>query len=387
MSDTEEKPKTEVVEDCSNSDVVTKYKSASEVVKVALQGVIDQTVAGKSVVEICKFGDTLIDQLSKNTFKSKKIDKGIAFPTCLSVNDVICHYSPLPSESIQLKAGDWVKIDLGCHIDGYIAVVAHTLIVGQEGEETPEPITGPAADVLMAAHQAVEVCKRLIKPGNKNNQVTEALEKIAETYGVKAVQGTVMHQMKRFVIDANKTIAQKHDPTNKVAEVEFEANEVYAIDVCFTTGLDKPVESEQRTTVFKRAVETQYRLKMKSSRYVISEVNKTCPTLPFSIRQFEDERQARMGVVECVKHGLIQAFPILKGREGDYIVHLKATILLLNSGQSIITGLDLPVDSIKSEKQVPEDITTILNEPLPVKKAKKKKKKTKKAAATAEEEE
>ena len=343
-----------------------------------------QAVAGKSVSELCKFGDAVLLQQCGTVYKSKKIEKGIAFPTCLSVNNVICHFSPLPAESIELKAGDWVKVDMGVHIDGYISVVAHTFIVGEEGQAAlTEPLTGPAADVLMAAHQAVEVCKRLIKPGNKNKQVTAALEKVIDSYGVKAVQGTLMHQMKRFIIDGSKMIAQKHDPLNKTAEAEFEANEVYAIDICFTTGLEKPVEAETRTTVFKRDVEKNYQLKMKASRNVLSEINKKCSTLPFSINILSDERQGRMGVVECVKHGLLQAYPVLKGRDGDFIVHLKGTILLLPSGQTVITGMDLPLDQIKSDKSVDEDTAAILAEPLPVKKPKKKKKKAK--AATTEE--
>ena len=125
------------------------------------------------------------------------------------------------------------------------------------------------------------------------------------------------------------------------------------------------------------------KLKMKASRNVLSEINKKCSTLPFSINILSDERQGRMGVVECVKHGLLQAYPVLKGRDGDFIVHLKGTILLLPSGQTVITGMDLPLDQIKSDKSVDEDTAAILAEPLPVKKPKKKKKKAK--AATTEE--
>ena len=52
---------------------------------------------------------------------------GIAFPCCISVNNCICHYSPLTHDAdTVLKAGDLAKIDLGAHIDGFIAVVAHT---------------------------------------------------------------------------------------------------------------------------------------------------------------------------------------------------------------------------------------------------------------------
>ena len=36
--------------------------------------------------------------------------------------------------------GDIVKMDLGCHIDGYIAVAAHTVIV-PENKDTPVDLT------------------------------------------------------------------------------------------------------------------------------------------------------------------------------------------------------------------------------------------------------
>ena len=39
-----------------------------------------------------------------------------------------------------LEEGDMVKIDMGAHIDGYIAVVAHTVVVGG-GVVTGEPVT------------------------------------------------------------------------------------------------------------------------------------------------------------------------------------------------------------------------------------------------------
>jgi hypothetical protein len=43
------------------------------------------------------------------------------------------------------------------------------------------------------------VALRLIKPGNTNQQVTAALAAVARAYDVNAVQGTLMHQMKRSV--------------------------------------------------------------------------------------------------------------------------------------------------------------------------------------------
>jgi methionine aminopeptidase len=63
------------------------------------------------------------------------MEKGMAFPTCISINEICGHYSPLISDAKEkeaeigiLKEGDVVKIDLGVHIDGYIALVGHTVV-------------------------------------------------------------------------------------------------------------------------------------------------------------------------------------------------------------------------------------------------------------------
>ena len=67
----------------------------------------------------------------------------------------------------RLQDGDMVKIDLGAHIDGFIAVVAHTVVVGSSKDNK---VKGRAADAIMAAHLASEAALRLVKPGNEVRQ-------------------------------------------------------------------------------------------------------------------------------------------------------------------------------------------------------------------------
>ena len=96
------------------------------------------------------------------------------------MNNVICHYTPLLSEpDTCLQDGDLVKMDLGAHIDGFIAVVAHTVVVGGG------LVTGPKADALMAAHLCSEAALRLVKPGNETYEITETVSKIAEAFECK----------------------------------------------------------------------------------------------------------------------------------------------------------------------------------------------------------
>lgn len=160
---------------------------------------LDQIAPGKTALELCKFGDQLVTLQAAKKFKSKKTLKGIAFPTCISVNEVVCHFSPLESEDpVELKAGDTVRVDIGVHMDGYIAQAATTTVVAAEGDS--EAKTGELADAIVGAHTALEIASRMVKPGVKNSEITAAITRVAEAYGVTPVQGTLSHELKRYVL-------------------------------------------------------------------------------------------------------------------------------------------------------------------------------------------
>jgi len=387
-SDEEEVEKLEEVTDLSNSDVCTKYQEAAKIVNLTLEGLVSQCVPGAKVVDLCQFGTTVMETAAKKLYTKKVngvlLDRGVAFPVCISVNDVVCNHSPLSSEEVEpLKVGDVVKMDLGCHLDGYIAVAAHTVVV-KDGDSPPEP-SDALGNVAVAAYNAMLVAAHSIAAGKSNADVTKAVERVATHYGVNPISSVRMHQMKRFVLDGVKEIALKEPTPEELEEGEeklptckFEQGEVYAVDVAMSTGDGKARPGELRTTVFKRNVETNYKLKMKSSRYVLSEVDKKFPTLPFTLRHFADEKQAKMGITECVSHGLVTPYPSLHQHSGD-VAHFKCTVLLLPSGTSRVTGLSLP-EYFKTEKE-PDDVTKeILKELAEIaeRKAKKKAAKRKK---------
>jgi curved DNA binding protein len=362
-------------------DVATKYNSAAQIANKVLGMVCAKIVEGASVAEICTFGDKLITALAARLFKKKKsMLKGVAFPTCVSVNEMICHNSPFSAESQTLAAGDLVRVDLGVHVDGFIAVVAHTVEVSAPGSEEDLSIRGSRADVIKAAHTALSVAHKLIRPGATNAQITDAIKQVAEDYGVNLVQGVLSHQMKRFVIDGSNVIIQREETDQKVNEFEVKQYEVYAIDIAMSTGDGKPKAGDQRTMVFKRATDVQYHLKGKSSRALLSKVNASHPSLPFTLQSgtFE-ERNARLGVIECVKHGLLQEYPVLYEKPDAHVAHFKTTVLVNASGTSMVTsGPGLP--TLVTDKE-PSDATKAVLA-LSSKKKKKRKKKKKKAAAS-----
>lgn len=287
-------------ESLGNPDVVTKYKAAAKIVNATLKAIIDGCKPGTKVVDLCETGDRLLNEGVAKEFKGKDIEKGIAVPTCLSLNNCAGHFSPLNDNPLELKEGDLVKIDLGCHIDGVMS-----------------------------------------------------------------------YQMNRFVIDGEKAVLQKPLPDTKMDEFEFEEGEVYAIDIIISTGEGKiKMHDEKETTVYKRAMAVTYQLKMKASRELLSEVGKKYPTMLFSLRGIE-AKQARFGLVECINHGLLDAYAVSYEKEGEVIAHIKGTVLLMPSGSDRITSA--PLQQLQSDKTVEDEaVKALLSTSLKNKKKKKK---------------
>ncbi len=51
--------------DLSNSDVTTKYQEAAKIANFALEGVVKQCVPGSKIIDICVFGDAIIQAVSE----------------------------------------------------------------------------------------------------------------------------------------------------------------------------------------------------------------------------------------------------------------------------------------------------------------------------------
>jgi len=280
-----------------------------------------------------------------------------------------------------VNAGDWVKIDLAVHIDGYIAAVAHTVICPGADGAPAAPATGKQADVLAAAACARELLPHLVRPGLKNTAIPGALAAVAEAFGVNVVEGVLMHQMKRFVIDGNQVIAARQGPEMRAAEFEFGVNEVYTLDVVFSTGEGKPkMVDEKQTAVYKHALDHKYSLKLKAARAVLGDIMSRLGMLAFAERAVRVEgleggpTRVKLGLVECLKNELLHSYPVLWEKSGDAVVHFKSTVLLMPNGPDVVTGNTIPVPPHQSEKALTDgDLLATLAQPLRVsKKAAKK---------------
>lgn len=284
--------KEEEITTIADPNVVTKYKEAAKIASEALALVLKTAADGVAILDLVKLSDEFILERTSKLYNSKKgVTKGVAFPTSISKNNIVGHFAPMEKDQDQplLETGDVVKIDLGVHIDGYIALVAQTFAVpATAGTATTAPIKGRAADAYAACLTAADAALRSLRPGNKNTNISELIQKIAAEYKVTPVQGVLSHQLLKNKIDGDKAIINRVDPEHKIEECEFKENEVYAIDIVMSTGEGKPKEIDNRqTTVYKRNPQANYSLKHAISRKIFSEIQTKYGSQPFSLRWLE----------------------------------------------------------------------------------------------------
>jgi len=396
----------------ANPDTLTKYKVAAGISQKVLEAVTGWCVEGANIIELCEKGDKLLEEEVAKVYKGKKIAKGIAHPTTVSPSSYITPYTPLKSDAEEagtvLKTAEIIKIQLGAQIDGFGAIVCDSIIIPSEKNEDDQ-LPGRQADLLLATYYANELLLRLMIPpglvptGTEEDQkkaatqkpptqakITQLLEKIVKSYDCNLVESTTCWLFERNEIEAKKKIILA--PGEGVrGEGIPEVGEVWGVEMGVSLGSGKVKTINNRPTLHRRTT-TTYGLKRPSSRATLSEIVKKFGTFPFSLRQLDDERAAKVGVVECVRGGVVRQYEVVGDKDNDPVARLFTTVALTKNGLTRLAAPPSPdLEKYKTDKKITDaEILKILEQPVGKStgaKSKNKKKKKKSAKKANEEEE
>ncbi|KAL4780152.1 peptidase M24, structural domain-containing protein [Aspergillus varians] len=390
----------------NNPDTLTKYKTAAQISHKVLEAVSALCVEGAKIVEICQKGDKLLEEELAKVYKGKKITKGVGHPTTVSPSSYVTPYTPLVSDTQEaetaLKAGEIAKIQLGAQIDGFGTIVCDMVVVGAS------EVTGREADLIHATYYANELLLRLMAPpgllatGSEEEKkkaaaeraptqarITQLIEKIAKVYECNVVENTTSWLFERNEIEAEKKIIVAPGSGVKGEGVP-DVGEVWGVEVGLSLGSGKVKNLDHRSTLHRRTT-TTYQLKRPSSRLLLSEAVKKFGQFPFSLRQLDDEKAAKVGILECVRGGVLRQYEPAGEADNSPVSRYLTTIAITKNG---ITKLAAPAtpdfEKIKSDKKIEdEEILKILELPLSKStgsKNKNKKKKAKKADGAQDEE-
>ncbi|KAH0536361.1 hypothetical protein FGG08_006759 [Glutinoglossum americanum] len=397
----------------NNPDTLTKYKTAAQISHKVLQAVGGWCVEGATILSVCQKGDSLLEEETAKVYKGKKISKGIAHPTTVSPTSFVTPYTPLSTDAeeaaVTLKPKDVIKIQLGAQIDGFGAIVCDTIIIPSAKSESP---TEAESNLILATYWANELLLRLLLPPGllatgsdeekqkaaaekpiPQSRISSLLQKVAASYDCNIVESTTSWLFERNEIEGKKKIVIAPGEGVKGEGIP-DVGEVWGVEVGVSAGTGKVKTLENRPTLHRRTT-TTYALKRPTARQILSEIKQKFGTFPFSLRQLEDERAAKMGVVECVRGNVLRQYEVVGDKDGEAVARLFSTIAITKNGLSRLAAPPVPdLDRYKTQKKITdEEILKILERPLSKaggsknKNKKKKKKPAAKKAAQEEEEE
>ena len=184
--------------------------------------------------------------------------------------------------------------------------------------------------------------------------------------------GSTINQIQRNELQADKEVSLHPEENQKPKDVEFAVGEVYVVETLLTSGQGKLKEAANiRTTVFRRNTNAVYQLKMKTSRTIFAKIQKNIGNMAFSLRQFDDEKQARMGIVECQTHQLVTPYPVFQAKEEEFVAYMVYTVLIMPNGPLRLTSF-YDESTVKSEIELKDEkLVELLKEQVRPKKNKK----------------
>jgi methionyl aminopeptidase len=148
---------------------------------------LDRTpLAGRSTLEI----NDMVERFIVDDLKARPASKGqygYGFVLNSSVNEVVCHGVPSPSDV--LRDGDIVNLDITLEKDGYIADSSKTYLVGD--------VNPAARRLVQTTYEALWLGINAVRPGATLGDVGWAIERHAKRNGYSVVREFCGHGIGR----------------------------------------------------------------------------------------------------------------------------------------------------------------------------------------------
>lgn len=284
--------------------------------------------AGKIASEVREWSKELInpetkvlDIAEKIESKIKELGGEIAFPVNICINDITAHYTPKYNDQTTIGENDVVTIDLGVHIDGYIADTAYTL-----------DLSGNYSEMLKANERALENAIGLIKPGISVSEIGKTVQRTLKDVGFKPIENLTGHEVKQYDLHAGISIPNIEVPYHwKIKE-----GMVLAIEPFATDGYGRVIESK-RAEIFSLLESRPTR--MREARILLNEIEKR-KKLPFAERWFAKKiNPMKLSLIlrDLVSNEILKAHPILHEKEKGIVSQFEHTMIVTEDGCEVTT--------------------------------------------------
>ncbi|RJS93424.1 type II methionyl aminopeptidase [Candidatus Bathyarchaeota archaeon] len=293
-------------------EILEKYEEAGRIASKVRERMKSIVKEGMKIIEICEEAEEAIRRMGGKP----------AFPCNVSVNEVAAHYTSPPEDERVIPRRSVVKIDVGVHIDGYIADTAVTVCFNPDYEE-----------MVQTSQVALETAIRTIRPGISISELGSKIQSAIERRGFKPISNLTGHQIGRYMIHAGKSLPN----VSTISFRKVREGEVYAIEPFVTT-----LEAEGRVMEGREA--HIYRIlrrknpKMRKSRRLLRFLERNFRTLPFAKRWLK-----RYGLMDesaftdLLESRCLMAYPVFIEASGEWVAQSEHTVYMSKNGPIVLT--------------------------------------------------
>ena len=264
-----------------------------------------------------------------------KAGAGIAFPCNVSVNEITAHYTAPANDETKISTGDLVKLDLGAHVDGYIADSAITIIApGKDLEEKYDSDTlNKHKELIEASDAGLEAAISTVRPGVEIGKIGQAVEEAINGFGFNPISNLAGHGLEQWNLHSGLSIPNIADnSTAKLKEGDAIAIEPFATDgVGWVT--DTP-----HNYIFRYLKDKPFR--MAHTQKVLREIKANYADLPFSIRWLTkefNENRLNSSMRQLSQAMAIYAYPALREKTNCWVSQSEHTVIVEGDGCTITT--------------------------------------------------
>ena len=270
-------------------------------------------------------GSTLYDICETVESQIRDRNASPAFPVNVSLNEIAAHYTAEPNDQTVVKEGDVLKIDIGVHVDGYIADTAVTVCYDPKFES-----------LVKVAENALAEAVRLAKANTKASDIGKVIEASITKYGYRPIQNLSGHSLQQYTIHAGKSIP---NIWTRGSSFTLLANEAYAIEPFVTTKDGQGVVYEGKVrNIF--GMTSRKPVKEPEADKLLEEIWNRFKTLPFALRWLNDKyevKEARRLLDVLVMKKNVHSYPILVEGHGKTVAQAEHTIIPSETGVTVVT--------------------------------------------------
>jgi methionyl aminopeptidase len=290
-------------------------------------------LAGKIAAEARDYGASLVkpgvrllDVAEKVEARIRQNGADIAFPVNISLNELAAHYTPRNDDKLVFNKGDVAKLDVGAHVDGFIADTALTV----------EVETNNYTDMIKAADESLKTAIDMIKPNINLSELGKTVQETIKEFGFTPIDNLTGHSLQRYILHSGMSIPSVPDYLNNKRP---KTGDIIAIEPFATDGIGHVISGKgSNIYLCEKTIRSKF-IRDKRANIWYNRIYKKFGSLPFSQRGINNIFENNTDIVlnRLSFSGMIKHYPQLVEQKKGIVTQKEHTVIITENGCEVTT--------------------------------------------------